>query len=126
MLSEFLLFVFALIINERKNISARKRLLTPKDQIDVLISFPDKPFSDKLNVFLYKQYFAKTQFHKNMINFTAISKNILFKQQGKRESSLRRKRLVWIQHYARLSTFSDTKVQILDGKDPPKIFMLTI
>ena len=83
MLSEFLLFVFALIINERKNISARKRLLTPKDQIDVLISFPDKPFSDKLNVFLYKQYFAKTQFHKNMINFTAISKNILFNQQGK-------------------------------------------
>ena len=82
MLSEFLLFVFALIINERKNISARKRLLTPKDQIDVLISFPDKPFSDKLNVFLYKQYFAKTQFYKNMINFTAISKNILFKQQG--------------------------------------------
>ena len=125
MLSEFLLFFFALI-NERKNISARKRLLTPKDQIDVLISFPDKPFSDKLNVFLYKQYFAKTQFYKNMINFTAISKNILFKQQGKRESSLRRKRLVWIQHYARLSTLSDTKVQILDGKDPPKIFMLTI
>ena len=82
MLSEFLLFVFALIINERKNISARKRLLTPKDQIDVLISFPDKPFSDKLNVFLYKQYFAKTEFYKNMINFTAISKNILFKQQG--------------------------------------------
>ena len=33
---------------------------------------------------------------------------------------------MWIQHYARLSTFSDTKVQILDGKDPPKIFMLTI
>ena len=82
MLSEFLLFVFALIINERKKLSARKRLLTPKDQIDVLISFPDKPFSDKLNVFLYKQYFAKTQFYKNMINFTAISKNILFKQQG--------------------------------------------
>ena len=59
----------------RKNTSAKqRRLLTPKHRIDVLISFLDKQFSDKLNVFLYKQYFAKTQFHKNMINFTTFPK----------------------------------------------------
>ena len=40
-----------------------------KISFDVFICFLDKQFSDKLNVFLYKPYFAKTQFNKNMINF---------------------------------------------------------
>ena len=40
--------------------------------MDVFINFLDKQFSDKLNVFLYKQYFCKTRSDKKKGNSVEI------------------------------------------------------
>ena len=64
--------------------------------MDVFINFLDKQFSDKLNVFLYKQYFAKQEFHKNMINFTTRPK--IFENKRNRGGLLEDKSM-WTQYY---------------------------